>query len=663
MAIKGSLKEASLPDVLQLLALGQKTGCLSIADRSNFGYIYFDKGRICYASIVNRRDRLGDILVKHEKITSEHLDAAIHRQSKEHGKKLGEILVGMGVITQADLERYMRVQIEESVFYLFTWTQGTFNFEADIRPERQDFLVSINPESLLLEGARRVDEWSLIEKKIPSFDLIFVVDKDRLAISEGKLTDTQERILPLLDGSRGVNQVIEDAGLGEFEIGKALYGLITAGFVHRAGRTASAVDAQVTDARVEEHRNLGIAFYKTGMLDEAAREFRRVAELRPGEPHVKVRIGLAGPQFGHAPELARRFVQHAGLVEGDPEIAVLLDARVGDLRVDGRRGAARAVHEPRRDQPVQRLADLELAEPRVFDHLVHAARAVEQGQDPLLGVGELPLADREPILVHDEDQVERRNLFLDQAPLVDAPRPLEQQRLRVDRDEEILALGADVRLEVERPLGPGEQVEHRLLDLHPHVALEVRLRDHPHADQDLTELFAVLLALPVDGRVEMLRGDLLVLHEDVAQAVAPIHDRRVADAALVEVDVAEVRAVGDGETPRLLPERQELQHVGKRGLLERALDGHQRNSSITRSVGSVQSHTIFSRLLIPPRLETTRPLVRRPALRRASRGAWPSSTSRASPALTGASCAAAALTTRWTPATRPRTESACRSAR
>src|SRR5690349_23737291 len=69
MAIKGSLKEASLPDVLQLLALGQKTGCLSIADRSNFGYIYFDKGRICYASIVNRRDRLGDILVKNGKIS------------------------------------------------------------------------------------------------------------------------------------------------------------------------------------------------------------------------------------------------------------------------------------------------------------------------------------------------------------------------------------------------------------------------------------------------------------------------------------------------------------------------------------------------------------------------------------------------------------------
>ncbi|MGH7338421.1 MAG: DUF4388 domain-containing protein, partial [Myxococcota bacterium] len=249
-------------------------------------------GRICYASIVNRRDRLGDILVKHEKISQAQLDAAIHRQAKERDKKLGEILVSQSVLSQAELERYIRMQIEESVYYLFTWTQGTFNFEADVRPEQQDFLVSINPESLLLEGARRVDEWSLFEKKIPSFDLIFIVDRDRLAISDAKLTDPQERLLPLLDGSRDVNQAIEDSGLGEFEVGKALYGLVTAGFLHRAGRTSSAEDLKMTDARVEEHRNLGVAFYKTGMLDEAAREFRRVVELRGGDAGAHFFIGL-----------------------------------------------------------------------------------------------------------------------------------------------------------------------------------------------------------------------------------------------------------------------------------------------------------------------------------------------------------------------------------
>ena len=63
MAIKGSLKEASLPDVIQLLFLGRRTGCLALADQQNFGTIYFDEGNIIFAAIVNRRDRLGDLLL------------------------------------------------------------------------------------------------------------------------------------------------------------------------------------------------------------------------------------------------------------------------------------------------------------------------------------------------------------------------------------------------------------------------------------------------------------------------------------------------------------------------------------------------------------------------------------------------------------------------
>src|SRR5260221_9014061 len=289
MAIKGSLKEASLPDGLQLLALGQKPGCLSIADRSNFGYIYSDGARLPYASMVTRRDRLGDILVKHEKITQDQLDAAIHRQAKERDKKLGEILVLQNVLTQQELERYMRMQIEESVYYLFTWTQGTFNFEADVRPEQQDFLVSINPESLLLEGARRVDEWGLIEKKIPSFDLIFLVDRRKLAESGVELPEDQLQIMDLLDGRRDVQAGIEESGMGEFDVGKAIFGLVSAGFAQRVGKT-KATEPTVRDARVDEHRNLGIAFYKTGMLDEAMREFRPVSELREHDVEARFYI-------------------------------------------------------------------------------------------------------------------------------------------------------------------------------------------------------------------------------------------------------------------------------------------------------------------------------------------------------------------------------------
>jgi tetratricopeptide (TPR) repeat protein len=282
MAIKGSLREASLPDVLQLLAMGQKTGCLSVADRSSFGTIYFSKGRISYASIVNRRDRLGDILVKNGLITQQDLDSAIQMQTRQRDKRLGEILIEQKILTREELHRYIRLQIEEAVYFLFTWMQGTFSFEADVLPDERDFLVSINPESLLLEGARRVDEWSLIEKKIPSFDIIFELDRTKLAASDAELTMEQEQLVPLVDGRRDVAALVDESGLGEFEVGKALYGLATAGFLHRIGKSKTS-DAVVREARVEEHRNLGIAFYKTGMYEEATREFRRVAELRPND--------------------------------------------------------------------------------------------------------------------------------------------------------------------------------------------------------------------------------------------------------------------------------------------------------------------------------------------------------------------------------------------
>jgi tetratricopeptide (TPR) repeat protein len=306
MAIKGSLKEASLPDVLQLLAMGKKSGCLAVTHRNNFGYIYFDKGRISYASIVNRRDRIGDILVKAGSITQEQLNLAIGAQDSQREQRLGELLVAQGAITRDELHDQIRMQIEEAVYFLFTWMQGTFNFEADVVPEEQDFLVSINPESLLLEGARRLDEWSLIEKKIPSFDLVFGVDRKKLQGSEVELTREQEIVLTLLDGHIDVATVIDQSGLGEFDVGKSIYGLISAGFASRVGKTKAAEPA-VSDSRVDEHRNLGVAFYKTGMLDEAMREFRRVADLRHGDAQACFYIGLALMRQGKWEEAVTAF--------------------------------------------------------------------------------------------------------------------------------------------------------------------------------------------------------------------------------------------------------------------------------------------------------------------------------------------------------------------
>jgi tetratricopeptide (TPR) repeat protein len=320
MAIKGSLKEASLPDVLQLLAMGKKTGCLSVSHRNNFGYIYFDKGRISYASVVNRRDRLGDMLVKAGAVTRRALEDAVAMQDRRREKRLGELLMESGAITLTQLHAAIDIQIREAVYFLFTWNQGTFNFDADVLPDASEHVVSINPESLLLEGARRVDEWSLIEKKIPTFDLVFEGDRARAMASEVELTEEQTVVLELIDGRRDVQGIVDASGLVEFEVGKALYGLMTAGFVHKVGRTAPSAH-EAPENRADEHMNLGVAFYKTGMLDESLREFRRVVELRTGDRTARFYIGLALSRQAKWTEAAAAFIDCTR--ETQPHPAVL----------------------------------------------------------------------------------------------------------------------------------------------------------------------------------------------------------------------------------------------------------------------------------------------------------------------------------------------------
>jgi len=331
MAIKGSLKEASLADVCQLLALGLKTGCLSVTDRSNFGQIYFEEGRVTYARVINRRDRLGDLMVRDGLITHDQIDQVVAMQSERPDTRLGELLVENGAITPRQLELYVRVQIEEAIYSLFTWTRGNFYFEVDERPEPGEVLVSINPESLLLEGARRVDEWSLIEKKIPSLDLIFRVDRQRLEQSDVELTEEQRQVLPLLDGEHSVHEIVEETALVEFAVGKAIYGLIQAGFASRAGKREAA-PGRAREADVNEHRNLAVAFYRAGMLDEAAAEYRRVLELRATDLDARHHLALIALLQGEEREGMRRL--KALLEQGGPRWSGFLNMAHVLLRMD-----------------------------------------------------------------------------------------------------------------------------------------------------------------------------------------------------------------------------------------------------------------------------------------------------------------------------------------
>jgi tetratricopeptide (TPR) repeat protein len=237
MAIRGNLNEASLPDVLQLLAMGSKSGCLTLASDKGFGSIYFDNGRISHASVGGRGLNTAD-----------------------------------------------------AVYSMFAWTMGTFSFEPGISPPAGAELVAVDPQELLLEGARRVDEWSLIEKKIPSFDIVYTLDRQQMLRNSIAFSIEQQMLLPLIDGHRDVKELMRECGLGEFGVGKALYGLLSGGFLVPVGKREP--DPVIAESVISEHRNLGIAFYRARMYTDAAREFRRIIELRATDATATFFLGL-----------------------------------------------------------------------------------------------------------------------------------------------------------------------------------------------------------------------------------------------------------------------------------------------------------------------------------------------------------------------------------
>lgn len=389
MAVKGSLKDAGLADVCQLLAMGQKTGRLSVTDQSRFGQIFFDRGRITFATIVNRRDRLGDVLRRDGAITGEQLQEAVEAQA-ERGGRLGEVLLELGHIDREALERAIAEQIEEAIYFLFTWKKGTFHFEAGKQPdeEEEEYLISVNPESLLLEGARRVDEWGLIQKKIPSMDVIFGLDRDRVDEAGVDLTDEQKTLLDVVDGERTVQEMAEVSGLGEFETGKALYGLIQAGFAHRVGRRDP--DEELEPEDKEEARNLGVAFYETSMFDDADREFRRVLESDPHDALARHYLALIALRQGNASEAVRRLT--ALLESTGPHLGAFLNLAHA-LRRLGRHGDALKTLERARKLSADDLR-IQLSEgaTRLFAGDVEGAREVLEAYRSSLGRDSLPPA-------------------------------------------------------------------------------------------------------------------------------------------------------------------------------------------------------------------------------------------------------------------------------
>lgn len=201
MPIEGPLRELGLHDVFQLLDLSRKTGVLRVSSKlqDDEGVVVFDAGRVVGATIRSRPAPALDI----------------------------------AELTEREVDRRRRAQIEAAVYDLMVWREGFFSFEEqDIAEAGAHGAAPIPTESLLMESARRIDEWSRITGKVPNMAVVPVlapVAPDHE--SQLDLLPHEWEVLTLIDGARDLRTIASSLRRGEFETAKIVYGLVTTGVV------------------------------------------------------------------------------------------------------------------------------------------------------------------------------------------------------------------------------------------------------------------------------------------------------------------------------------------------------------------------------------------------------------------------------------------------
>jgi hypothetical protein len=210
-----------LPEVLQWVTLGRKTGTLVFIRDKTKVQLYLQDGKIISSRSNDPTKQLGQFLLFQGKVTESQLKKAfeIHLQSRVI---LGKILVQENMVSKEDVEKALIARIEEVIYDLFLWEDGYFHFTSQEFNLDELILIKIEINALLFEGIRRKDEWVRIRSVFPNNDVIPSLRPDA-DVKNLSLTPLQKKLLYLLTLKKPISEMILELHGSDFLVNYELF--------------------------------------------------------------------------------------------------------------------------------------------------------------------------------------------------------------------------------------------------------------------------------------------------------------------------------------------------------------------------------------------------------------------------------------------------------
>ncbi len=150
----GSTEDVSIVDLFQTFEIARKTGILHLANGAMHAKAYFRDGKVVDAELGTLRG-------------------------------------------------------EEAIYRTLIWKEA--DFEVEFTPVEVDDVLGVSTQAILMEGMRRVDEWSRVSEQLPALDGVYRLDHDELALRLGAIPDELHGILRLFDGKRSLYDIVDES--------------------------------------------------------------------------------------------------------------------------------------------------------------------------------------------------------------------------------------------------------------------------------------------------------------------------------------------------------------------------------------------------------------------------------------------------------------------
>ncbi len=243
----GRLREVHLSSIFYLLQRRQLTGILRVRSNDLDKSVYIKEGEIIFATSRYPDDRLGLLLVKSGKLTYAQFESVtrIYEASLQGPDKTklrqGTILVKQGFLTPKELYSAVIAQVKEIILSLFTWIDGEYQFVEGPLPSQELITLNISTAMLILQGIRRVTDWSWLAGRLPSFDHCLQLTKDPRDLFQMIGLEPDE--VALLSGLNGqtIRELLIGSPLPAFDTLRLLYFFVSAGMVEVAEPTAESI--------------------------------------------------------------------------------------------------------------------------------------------------------------------------------------------------------------------------------------------------------------------------------------------------------------------------------------------------------------------------------------------------------------------------------------